>query len=102
MKKAKQGRTKNGSLLQTVFKLAFLAFCVYCLFLIVSAQVDIAEKQQTLSALQQEAQSLDTQNGEYQRILNAEDEKKYMEQLAIGKLGYAYPNEIRFYDVSKN
>ena len=102
MKKTGGKKTRSGGLLPGIFKLAFLAFVVYCLFLILSSQVDIADKQDTLAHLKQEAVTLEEQNAEYDRILGAEDEKKYMEQLAIGKLGYAYPNEIRFYDVSRN
>lgn len=65
-------------------------------------QVDIAKKQETLASLQKQQEEYEHQNAEYERILSAEDEKKYMEQLAIEKLGYAYPNEVRYYDVSRN
>jgi len=69
---------------------------------IISVQISTAEKKQQLAALQKKAEELKEKNAEYERLLNASDEKKYMEQLAIGRLGYAYPNEIRFYDISRN
>jgi cell division protein FtsB len=65
-------------------------------------QISTAEKREQLAALQKKAEELKEKNAEYERLLNASDEKKYMEQLAIGQLGYAYPNEIRFYDISRN
>ena len=96
-KKAK--RHSPGKLL---CRLAFVLFVGYCLVSIISVQISTAEKKQQLAALQKKAEELKEKNAEYERLLNASDEKKYMEQLAIGRLGYAYPNEIRFYDISRN
>lgn len=31
-----------------------------------------------------------------------DDERTYMERIAMEKLGYAYPDERRFYDTTRN
>lgn len=88
--------------MHSLCKLAFLAFVIYGLISIISVQVTISENRDELASLQKKADELEEKNGEYERLLSVADEKEYMEQLAIEKLGYAYPNEIRFYDVSRN
>lgn len=52
--------------------------------------------------LQEKADELEAQNEEYQRILSSDDVNAYMEMQAIDNMNYAYPNERRFYDTSRN
>ena len=47
-------------------------------------------------------EEIKSQNEEYQRLFNADDINSYKEKLAIENMNYAYPNEIRFYDTSRN
>lgn len=83
-------------------KLAFFAFVIYALVSIISVQVTLAEKKEQLATLEQKAEQLKSENDEYDRLLNIDDEKAYMEKIAMDKLNYAYPTEIRFYDTSRN
>ncbi len=73
-----------------------------CLISIVSDKVELAEKQQELAVLQEEALMLEAENASYESILSEEDERTYMERIATEKLGYAYPDERRFYDTTRS
>ncbi len=97
-----QKKEKKHSPGKLLCRLAFVLFVGYCLVSIISVQISIAEKKEQLATLQKKSEEIKAKNAEYERLLNASDEKKYMEQLAIDELGYAYPNEIRFYDISRN
>ena len=102
MGRTKEKKPHNGFILRSFFKLAFFAFIVYALVTIVATQVNLSDRKQQLSDLQTQANELKAKNDDCERLLNVDDEKKYMEQIAMDKLGYSYPNETRFYDVSKN
>lgn len=73
-----------------------------CLVSIVSDKVELNEKQQELAALKAQANQLEAENAGYESILSEEDERTYMERIATENLGYAYPDERRFYDTSRN
>ncbi len=78
------------------------AFVLYCCASIVLTKAEIAEKKQELAELTEKAEQLEEENDEYQSILSEEDEREFMERYAIEVLGYAYPNERRFYDTTGN
>lgn len=73
-----------------------------CLISIVSDKVELSEKQKELAVLQAKAYELEAENAGYASILEEEDERTYMERIAAENLGYAYPDERRFYDTSRN
>lgn len=85
-----------------VIKLSAVIFCLVCLATIISTQATIVEKQKELNDLKSREEILIEENGEYERILNEDDTNAYMLSLAIGNMGYSYPDEIRFYDTSRN
>ncbi len=58
--------------------------------------------QTELEALQIKTQEVEAENVELQRILDDEHMNAYMEKLAIEEMNYAYPNERRYYDKSRN
>lgn len=101
---ARSVRIKKNShpLLNLFVTISSLAFVLYCLSSIVLTQAEIAEKKQELAVLEDKAQRLEAENDEYQSILSEEDEREFMERYAIEVLGYAYPNERRFYDTTGN
>lgn len=101
MKKTAVRKRPRGTLLGSMIRIAFLAFVIYAIVNIVSVQVGLSEKRNELAALSEKKQQLMLENEEYARLLSLDDEREYMEQIAIEKLDYAYPNEIRFYDTSK-
>ncbi len=85
--------------------LLFIASCcliLYCIASIITTGADNAQKQLELDKLSAEISGLENENEELNAILNECDEKTYMENIAMELLGYAYPNERRFYNTSRN
>ncbi|MBQ5330641.1 MAG: hypothetical protein J6F31_05260 [Oscillospiraceae bacterium] len=65
---------------------------------IIKNKVELEHKKQELAAIEEQAALLEAENASYQSILDEEDERRYMERIATERLGYAYPDERRFYD----
>lgn len=100
--KAEKRRRNGGPIMHGIVSLAGAAVVVYCICSFISTQADIAEKKQELAELKTKAAELEAKNDEYASILAEEDERAYMERIASDVLGYAYPNERRFYDTTRN
>lgn len=100
--RSKNVKSKNNGIVSLIIKIAGGIFCLICLVSIISTQATIVEKQKELAELKNREESLTEQNGEYERILNEDDTNSYMLSLAVGSMGYAFPDEIRFYDTSRN
>ncbi|MBQ8296321.1 MAG: hypothetical protein IJX77_00895 [Ruminococcus sp.] len=83
-------------------RLAAAALVVGCAVLIISTEKDCAEKEAQLIAVQEKIDSYEAENMELQRVLENEDMSAYMEKVAIEERGYAYPDERRFYDTSRD
>ena len=101
-KKLLKPKKNNHPLLKIFGTVSGFAFVLYCVASIVLTQAEIAEKKQELAILAEKAERLEAENDEYQSILSEEDERVFMERYAIDVLGYAYPNERRFYDTAGN
>lgn len=71
---------------------------VACGFSIISNRLTLESKKAELEQIREEAALLEAENASYQSILDEEDERRYMEKIASERLGYAYPDEKRFYD----
>ena len=85
--------------------LAYIAvFCliIYAVFNIISQQAQIAELKKQSEELSAQITEQEQRNDEYNRLLKSGDETEYMERIAVEQLGYAYPNERRFYIVEKS
>lgn len=96
-------RKKSGSpFMRFIIAITGSVFVLYCAVSIVVTQAEIAEKRQELDALVEKAEKLEEENDEYRSILSEEDERTFMERYAVEVLGYAYPNERRFYDTAGN
>jgi len=80
----------------------FIILIGACVISIIGDKVELNEKQQELEALKAQAETLEAENASYESILNEDDERTYMERIAMEKLGYAYPDERRFYDTTRN
>lgn len=80
--------------------IAGFSLVLYCVFSIIMTQAEIAEKKQELALLVEKAERLEESNDEYESMLSEEDENIFMERYAVNVLGYAYPNERRFYDTT--
>lgn len=83
-------------------KLAAAAVIVGCGMLIVTTEKDCAEKEKELAAVQSEIDLYEAENTELQRVLESDDLSAYMEKIAVEERGYAYPDERRFYDTSRD
>lgn len=59
------------------------------------------EKENELTGIQEQIDQFEAKNSELQRILDNEDMSAYIEQVAMEK-GYAYSDERRFYDTSRD
>lgn len=98
-----ENRKKNGGpFMKGLASLAGAAVLVYSVCSFVATQADIAEKKKKLEQLEEKAALLEAENDEYASILAEDDERAYMEKIAIEVLGFAYPNERRFYDTTRN
>ncbi|MDE5859664.1 MAG: hypothetical protein K2H23_04685 [Oscillospiraceae bacterium] len=93
-------KTAGNPVMKMIAAVAGIAFVLYCVSSIVLTQAEIAEKKQELAVLTEKAEKLELANDEYQSILAEEDEAAFMERYATDVLGYAYPNERRFYDTA--
>ncbi len=93
------GKRKMPGIFKALAVLAAFVLIVYSVITIISQQVQIAglrQEKKEIDARMTEARRL---NDEYTRLLSNEDEEEYMEMIAVEKLGYAYPDERRFYVV---
>ncbi|MDR0987437.1 MAG: hypothetical protein LBL98_07095 [Ruminococcus sp.] len=91
-------KNKNGLLLNTLITVATLSIAIFCVGAFVIRQAELEEKRLELERLTEECNELEKLNSEYESILNESDERAYIERIASEVLGYAYPNERRFYD----
>ena len=83
-------------------RLAAVAAAIACAVIIVSTNRDCSEKEAELSEIQSKIDSFEAQNSELQRVLDSDDMSEYMEKVAAEERGYAYPDERRFYDTSRD
>ncbi|MCM1578357.1 MAG: hypothetical protein NC078_06125 [Ruminococcus sp.] len=97
-KKQKLSRPLIGYLSLPLLAVMFIA----CLISILGDKAELNEKQEELELLRQQAAALEAENSGYESILNEEDERTYMERIAMEQLGYAYPDERRFFDHARN
>ena len=73
-----------------------------CVIVLVILQTDCAEKEADLVKVNEKISVLEGENEEIKRVLDNTDISSYMEQVALEEQGYAYPDERRFYDTSRD
>lgn len=102
-KEKSRGKANGKSLFNRgLVKLATVAVIIGCGMLIVTTEKDCTEKEKELTALQSEIDLYEAENTELQRVLESDDLSAYMEKVAVEGRGYAYPDERRFYDTSRD
>lgn len=94
----KRGKFLFKLLIRATIVLALIG----CTASIISLQSNIAERKAELASLRSQAEAYEAENEDLERILNSGDIDAYMEKLAREDYGYAYPDEYRFYDTSRN
>lgn len=98
MTEQKPKKKKKRSAFADFVKLAaFTLLLLFAVGQIVSTQADIAEQKVVIEKLEAQIDNAKAEHDEYMRILGSEDDEDYMLTVAVERLGYAYPNERRFY-----
>ena len=96
-KKSKGKTLFNKSLLRLVTVAVFIG----CGILIYTTNRDCAEKEREAAELQTQIDAYNEENTELQMVLDSDDMSEYMERVALER-GYAYTDERRFYDTSRD
>ncbi len=94
-----QEKEHKGGIIRVITVIAVFCLIIYSILSIISQQAQIAQLKKESEELSAKITDARQQNDEYVRLLSDDDESEYMERIAIEKLGYAYPNERRFYIV---
>lgn len=93
---------KQNFVVRLIIRITIALAFIGCIAMTVYLRSSVAEKEKKYNQLQQQIEELQVKNEELNLTLNSSDIESYMEKLAIEKYGYAYPDEIRFYDKSHN
>lgn len=98
--KKDRSQTKKRSFASTFLKLAVVCVAVYVAFSLVSLQIELAEKRQTLSKLEEQKQQLMLSNEEKKQLIEKSDQDEFVEQIAREYFDFAYPDEQIYIDIS--
>jgi len=79
---------------------AALGLAVVISFQIHSVRQDINKSNSQLVEIQAQRVALENENAQLAKELDANNKSYYIERIAREKLGYAYPGETVYYDVS--
>ena len=93
---------KKGLFNRGLVKLAAVAVVIGCGVLIAATQKDCAEKEEQMKVIQTKMDAYENENAELQRVLDSDDLNEYMEKVALEERDYAYPDERRFYDTTRD
>ena len=100
MAKEKQTEKKKSRwVFRIISRTAVILAIIGCTVSVVSIQSSIAEKKTELEQVQKQIDNLTADNEDLERILESGDIDGYM---AREEYNYAYPDEFRFYDTSRN
>ena len=102
LKKAYNKKYRRSGLFGKAGVLVLALLITACGISVFSDMLEYNEKEAELEELKLIAEQLEAENAEYESILSEEDERTYMERIATEKLGYAYPDERRFYDTTRS
>ena len=83
-----------------VFKMLIFLFCVYASLSIIKIQTDINGKKQELAEIDKKIEAISEENEIYGHYLEMQNDDDYIEHIAKEKLGYGYPDERVYFDVS--
>lgn len=95
-------KKKSRWIFRVISRTAVIVAIIGCTVSVVSIQSNIAEKKTELAQVQKQIDNLTAENEDLERILDSGDIDSYMERLAREEYNYAYPDELRFYDTSRN
>lgn len=101
-KRIKTKIKKKGLFNKGLFRLVAAAVITGCAALIITTEKDCSDKEKELARIQAKIDSYNIENEDMQRTLDSDDLSAYLERVALEERGYAYPNERRFYDTSRD
>ncbi|HAP79087.1 MAG TPA: hypothetical protein DCQ78_02730 [Ruminococcus sp.] len=100
-RKKKKARGK-GFFNNIPFKLVAVALVICCTVISVSTEYDRMQKEEELLSIKEKIKDYENENAELQQNLEGDDMTAYIEKVAREDFNYAYPDEQRFYDTSRN
>ena len=92
-------KTGNKSIL---LRLLIVAFVVYMGLSLASLVGELTESKATLAAVQSEIEETENRIEEQQNMLENSTREQLVERYARERLGYCFPNEVVFVDISGN
>lgn len=95
-------KKKKKSFGRSIGMFAGICLVIYTIVVVVSQRIEISNAQQEMDEMDAQITEARQANDEYTRILSSDDEAEHMKRIAIERLGYAYPNERRFYIVDSD
>ncbi len=100
--KNKLGKPKKKKWFNFISKIIAVTAILGCLVSVIITKSNHVEMQKELNSINKKAEEIEVENVELRRILENDDMNAYMEKLAIENMNYAYPDERRYYDISRN
>lgn len=100
--KRKPGKAKRRGIFDLIATLTAVVAVIACFISFIIAQAKHADMKKELDSINKKTAELEAENVELQRVLEDDDMNAYMEKVAIEKMNYAYPDERRYYDKSRN
>lgn len=97
MAKTMKNRKRKGFIL----KLALIIFAVFVVVQIIFLQINLHQKKQTLSALQQQVSAKTNENNDMQKQLDDGVTDEYVAKIAREKLGLVSPSERIYADITQ-
>jgi len=99
---AEKQKSKPRLGFRMLINVALTMIVIFCCVSIVKMQNNIVEKKQELAELEESIEVIAAENDELARLIQSDDIGKYMEKIAVESGGYAYPDERRYYDTSRD
>lgn len=104
MAKVRKTNDKPNLLVRLMVRIPIVLLIVFCTVNIIMKQNDILEKKKQIAEIQEEIDDAKLDHDELSDILKSEDIGDYIEKVAMenGSYSYAYPDEHRYYDTSRD
>lgn len=93
-------RTVEKTSYHPVVRVLLAIFSIYLVFSLISSQIEIRAKRQELAEVEAKCVNQEMLNKETERQLALGQDKAYIEWAVRNKLGYGYPDEKLFRDIS--
>ncbi len=102
MTSKKSSTEKQPVVFRLLISAALAMFAIFCTVSIITVQNSIVAKKEELAQLEENIEVLSAENEELAELIASDDIGRYMEKLAVESGNYAYPDERRYYDTSRD